>query len=60
MQQLDLFDKTPEFFLYGELEKVKTSMDRQRRAIFSILSEMQEQILQLKEKGEKKIHGNVM
>jgi len=51
MQQMDLFDKTKEFFLYGEIEKVKTSMDKQRRAVFALLAEMQNEIIKLKEKN---------
>jgi len=52
MQQLDLFDRNNEFFFLTELEKVKNSVERQRKAMFAILTEMQDEILRMKEKGK--------
>lgn len=60
MQQLDLFDKTADSYLWSELQKTKTSMRKQLCDIFALLTEVQNKLKQLEEKDEKKIHGNVM
>jgi len=50
MQQLDLFDENNQYFFLTELEKVRNSVERQRKAMFAILTELQDEILRLKEK----------
>lgn len=52
MQQLDLFDEDKIFYLYSEINNIKNSTDRQRRAIFSILTEMQDELIDLRKKME--------
>ncbi len=53
MQQLDLFGKNDQtIYLYSEIEKLKSSTDRRCRAIFALLSEIQSQILDMKEKDD--------
>lgn len=52
MNQMDLFDKTHDFYFFDQLQKVKTSMDKRTRALFSLMSELQNEILNLKEKNE--------
>lgn len=53
MQQTDLFRSNTEDFLYGEIQKVRHSMDKRSRAMFSLITELQDQLLQLKEKERK-------
>lgn len=53
MQQLDFFDKDSNLFFFGELEKMRTSIDRQRKAMFAILTELQDEVLKLKEEKQK-------
>lgn len=52
MRQMDLFRSSAEDYLYGEVAKIRDSMDRRSRAIFSLISEIQDQIVHLKEKKE--------
>lgn len=53
MQQLDIFNKSHETtYLYSEIEKLKNSTDRRCRAIFALLTELQNQILDMKMKNE--------
>jgi len=54
MKQMDLFYKNEELYLYGEIEKLKNSTDRRCRAIFSLLTELQDQVLSLKNNEEDK------
>jgi len=42
MNQLDLFYKNSDDFLYREIQKVRNSMDRRSRAMFAIISEIQD------------------
>jgi hypothetical protein len=51
MYQLDIFDKNHESYLYSEIEKLKNSTDRRCRAIFSLLTEIQNELIFLKEKN---------
>lgn len=53
MQQLDLFNNSREDFLYGEVEKIRTSMDKRTRSIFALITELQDQIISIKADGEK-------
>ena len=53
MKQLELFEKNNgDMYLYGELEKLRSSTDRRCRAIFSLLTELQNQVITIKEKNE--------
>ncbi len=53
MQQLDIFSESHEItYLYSEIEKLKNSTDRRCRAIFALLTELQTEILHMKEKDE--------
>lgn len=54
MYQLDLFKSTSDDFLYSEIQKVRTSMDKRSRAIFALLNELQDQVLKIQEKKDKK------
>jgi len=49
MKQMNLFNDS---YLFEELQKVRTSMDKRTRAIFSLLAELQTEILNMKEKNE--------
>lgn len=53
MEQLDFFYNDDKSYLYGEIEKLKNSTDRRCRAIFSLLTELQDQVIKL-QKEEKK------
>lgn len=53
MRQMDLFHTSGEDYLYEEITKIRSSMDRRSRAIFSLIAEIQDQIVGLKEKKEK-------
>lgn len=53
MQQLDFFHKNSEDFLYSEIQKVRHSMDKRSRALFSLVSELQSEILTLREQQQK-------
>ncbi len=52
MQQLDLFPVSKEDFLYQEMGKLRDSLDRRSRAIFSLISEIQDQLISLREVKE--------
>lgn len=60
MQQLDLFDKSPEFYLYSEHQKFKTSCGKQLRAIFALLYEQQKKLNDIEEKYGKLNERNAM
>ena len=49
MTQLDMFKENSSDYLYGEVEKIRNSMDRRCRAIFALISEMQDQLLKMQE-----------
>ena len=51
MQQLGLFPQNSDDFLYNEIEKIRSSMDRRSRAMFALITEIQDQVIQIKEKG---------
>lgn len=53
MQQLDLFRDSSSDYLYGEIEKIRSSLDRRSRAMFAIISELQDQLMALKQKESK-------
>ena len=53
MQQLDFFNNSKEDFLYGEVEKIRTSMDKRTRSIFALIGELQDQIISIKADAEK-------
>lgn len=57
--QLDLFHNTETDYLYSEIEKVKHSTDKRCRAIFSLLSELQDQVIFLKNELSKKEENDV-
>lgn len=48
MQQLDFFRENEVDYLFGEVSKLQNSTDKTRRAIFAHLSELQSQIIELK------------
>lgn len=50
MRQLDMFKENSSDYLYGEIQKMRNSMDRRCRAIFALISEMQDQLLKMQEK----------
>ncbi len=53
MEQLNLFEKNNgEYYLYAELEKLRNSTDRRCRAIFSLLTELQDQVIKMQEKKD--------
>lgn len=54
MQQMDFLDQNNEIFLYNKLERVEHSMDKRCRAIFSLINELQDQILQIKQSNFEK------
>lgn len=56
--QLDMFHTSTENFLYGEIEKVRESLDRRSRAMFAILTEMQDQLIKMQEKENKEESGH--
>lgn len=58
MQQLDLFYSDANTYLYSEVEKLRNSTDRRCRAIFSLLTELQEQVITLQQKGENESNGD--
>lgn len=41
MQQLDLFQNGKDDFLFSEINKTQNSMNRQFRAVFALISELQ-------------------
>lgn len=51
--QLDMFHSSSNDFLYGEIQKIRNSMDRRSRAMFAIISEMQDQLIKMQEKENK-------
>lgn len=51
--QLDMFYDSREDYLYSEMKKIENSYDRRFRAIFSLLKEVQDQLIKIKEKEEK-------
>ena len=51
--QLDMFHSSSNDFLYGEIQKIRNSMDRRSRAMFAIISEMQDQLIKMQEKETK-------
>lgn len=53
MQQTDLCRSTTEDFLYGEIQKIGHSMDNGLRTMLSLIVELQDQLIQLKEKDRK-------
>lgn len=48
MQQLDFFDKNAEFYLHSEHQKLKTTVDKLRGSLFSHVSELHTELLDLK------------
>jgi len=48
MFQQDLFNKSSEDYLYSELNKTQNSMERQFRAVFALLTELQKKYNALK------------
>jgi 16S rRNA G966 N2-methylase RsmD len=60
MYQQDLFDNDKISYLYTEINSIRNSSDRQRKAIFSILTEIQDEILNLKEQMAQKKHEKSM
>jgi len=52
MNQMDLFDKSHDFYIFSEIQKMKTSLDKRTRALFSLMAELQNEILNMKEKNE--------
>lgn len=52
MYQQDLFDNDKISYLYSEISNIRHSTDKQRRAIFSFLTELQDQLISLKEQME--------
>jgi len=53
MQQLDFLNSSTESYLYSEIEKVRHSMDRRSRAMFALLSELQDQVISLQNDKDK-------
>lgn len=53
MQQIDMFNTDQISYLYTEINTIRNSTDRQRRAIFSMLTEIQDQVLDLREQLNK-------
>ena len=53
MKQLELFERNSEEYLYGEIQKIRTSVDKRSRAMFALITEIQEQLMNLQEKGER-------
>lgn len=51
--QLDMFRNSTDDFLYGEIQKIRNSMDRRSRAMFAIITEMQDALLKIQEKEKK-------
>ena len=49
MNQIDLFDKSPEFFLYGEIEKTRTTVDKLRKNFYAMRAEMLSEMLEMKD-----------
>lgn len=52
MIQLDIFQQSELEMVVENQKKLQTSLDKFRRSVFSHLSEMQEEILKLREKNE--------
>jgi hypothetical protein len=48
MIQLDLFNNSKEDYLFGQMQKLESSMDRRTRSLFALISEIQDQLLELK------------
>lgn len=48
MMQLDLFNNSKEDYLFSQMQKLENSMDRRTRSIFALITELQDQLLELK------------
>ena len=48
MIQLDMFNNSKEDYLFGQMQKLENSMDRRTRSLFALISEIQDQVLELK------------
>lgn len=53
MIQMDMFNSSKEDYLYNQLQKLENSMDRRTKSIFAMLTELQTEVMNLKEKKEK-------
>ena len=51
--QLDMFYTDKENYLYTELQKIQSSLDRRTRSMFAMITELQDEIIRLKQKEEK-------
>ena len=49
MQQMDMFNTSGNDFLFSEINKTQNSMNRQFRALFAIVTELQKKYNELKE-----------
>ena len=54
MQQMDMFHTSREDFLYNEIDKVRSSMDRRTRAMFSLITELEDRLYKMQEKEQKR------
>lgn len=48
--QLDMFYTDKENYLYCELQKIQSSLDRRTRSMFAMITELQDEIIRLKHK----------
>lgn len=55
MYQADMFRSNNEDFLYGEIEKIRHSVDKRSRALFALITEIQDQLMNLRELQDQKL-----
>jgi hypothetical protein len=48
MYQLDMFNNSREDYLYNQVQKLENSMDKRTRSLFALISELQDEVMQLK------------
>jgi len=58
MQQLDMFDQNRDFYFLRELEKMENSYDKRFRAVFGLLTETQNELIDVKKLVRKVLSEN--
>lgn len=50
MTELNILKENSSDYLYGEIEKIRNSMDRRSCIIFALINEIQDELMKMKEK----------
>lgn len=48
MIQMDMFSNSKEDYLFNKIQQVEGSMDRRTKSLFALISEIQDQLMELK------------